>query len=360
MEQITNHLKSIRARLGKFRKEGLKETSTRTIIIDPLLEALSWDVRDPDIVQLEYTTIDGKFVDYALKINNKPVLLVEAKPLNDPLNDVKWITQVVGYAANAGIDWCILTNGVSWKIYKSTEKCPAPDKLLFEINFDPKKVKDEDLDYIAKKFKKLSRDEIAEGTLDREGERIFNDSKVKKALDAIMQNPPRSFINLLKREMQEASLLDNKKIKESLYRIWVSKEPPRNISKPKLNVNVPKKKGFDESYHLSVMSPDVIELYRKIDNFCMNLNPGEIEKKIRQMTINYLFNKRIFCCLHGQKSKLKLFINLNYSNIQSPPNFVRDVNNIGHWGTGDVEIALSNASQLPETFELIRQAFNKV
>lgn len=37
--------------------------------------------------------------DYALKNNHKPVLFIEAKPLNDTLKDVKSIAQIVSYAA---------------------------------------------------------------------------------------------------------------------------------------------------------------------------------------------------------------------------------------------------------------------
>ena len=69
--------------------------------------ALGWDVRDPDEVELEHPTVDGKSVDYAMKVNRKVVLHLEAKQLADPLDDVKSITQVVGYAANDGIEWCV-------------------------------------------------------------------------------------------------------------------------------------------------------------------------------------------------------------------------------------------------------------
>lgn len=57
-----------------------------------------------------------------MKINRKPVFLLEAKQLTDPLDDVKSITRVVGYAANDGIEWCVLTNGVRYKIFKASEK----------------------------------------------------------------------------------------------------------------------------------------------------------------------------------------------------------------------------------------------
>jgi hypothetical protein len=88
MNKLIQAVEMIRQKLPKLRRESLKEYSTRTIVIDFLLEALGWDVRDPDEVCLEYPTIDGKSVDYALLINKKPVLLVEAKALMMALSGV--------------------------------------------------------------------------------------------------------------------------------------------------------------------------------------------------------------------------------------------------------------------------------
>lgn len=82
MNKLIQLIEATRAKLDALRKHGLKETPTRTIVIDPLLEVLGWDVRDPDEVQLEYPTVDGKSVDYGLKLNRKCVLLVEAKNLS--------------------------------------------------------------------------------------------------------------------------------------------------------------------------------------------------------------------------------------------------------------------------------------
>lgn len=64
------------------------------------------------------------------------MFLLEAKQLGDVLDDVKSITQVVGYAANDGIDWCVLTNAVRYKVYRASEKASAPEKLLFEVSID--------------------------------------------------------------------------------------------------------------------------------------------------------------------------------------------------------------------------------
>ncbi len=99
MKSIVSCIENLRRKLFRHKKTSMKEYPTRTIFVDPLLEVLGWDVRDPDEIELEYPTLDGKSVDYAAKINKKPVLFIESKALGDPLVDVKSITQVVGYRA---------------------------------------------------------------------------------------------------------------------------------------------------------------------------------------------------------------------------------------------------------------------
>ncbi len=198
MDTVTLCIESLQAKLERHRKDDLKELPTRMIFIDVLLQALGWDVRNPDEVELECPTIDGKSVDYALKIDRKPVLFLEAKPLNDPLTDVKSITQVVGYAANAGVEWCVLTNGVTYKVYHSTEKAEAPDKLLFEVSIDPKENKRMPMQQVAERFSRLSRDSMAKGVLDEIGRETFTMGKIRKALDKIFAEPPNTFIRLVR------------------------------------------------------------------------------------------------------------------------------------------------------------------
>ena len=183
MKKITKRIDELRQQLERHRRSGLKEYPTRTIFIDPLLGALGWDVRDPDEVQLEYPTIDNKSVDYAMKVNRKAVLLVEAKQLGDTLEDVKSITQVVGYAANDGIEWCVLTNGVKYRVYKASENVRAPDKLLFEVSIDPRDSEGLTTEQIATQLNRFSRNSMADGVLDRLGTEIFTTGKVRKALD---------------------------------------------------------------------------------------------------------------------------------------------------------------------------------
>jgi hypothetical protein len=380
MNKLVERIEGTRSKLDALHKHSLKETPTRTIVVDPVLEALGWDVRDPDEVQLEYPTVDGKSVDYALKINRKPVLLVEAKALDDPLSDVKAITQVVGYAANDGIVWCVLTNGIKWKVYRSVEKCPAPDKLMFEVSLDPHDADGVPVSDVARQLWRISRDEMAKGTLDTVGEQTFTDSKVRKALDTVMRDPPRPLINSVRGAMGNEDL-PPQKIKESLLRIWAEKsigilgsvsspesasvksrprKDDQSASAQKARVTR-KKKGspgrYDEAHHISGKPREVMELYRAVDRICLSLAPGQVEKQFQKMYIGYLFGRKIFCTLTIQQGSLKVWLKLKYGRLENPPTFTRDVSSIGHFGVGNLEVSVTSLSQMEEVADLIRRSF---
>jgi hypothetical protein len=181
MKDLRKRIDELQTLLKKHRRAGLKELPTRTIFIDPLLIALGWEVRDPDEVELEYPTVDGKSVDYALKISRKPVIFLEAKALDDTLEDVKAITQVVGYAANEGVNWCVLTNGIRYKVYSTTERVTAPNKLLFETSIDPENSTERPIEQVVAHLSRFSRSAMEDGVLDEIGEEIFTTAKVRKA-----------------------------------------------------------------------------------------------------------------------------------------------------------------------------------
>jgi predicted transport protein len=375
MVKLVQCIEMIRARLENLRKHSLKETPTRTIIIDPLLESLGWDIRDPDEVQLEYPTVDGKFVDYAMKINRRVLLLLEAKALDDPLDDVKAITQVVGYAANDGIVWCILTNGVKWKVYRSVEKCPAPEKLMFEVSLDPRDSEGTSVQQLAQQMWRFSREEIAKGTLDTLGEQTFTDGKVRKALNVIMQDPPRQFLNIVRSAMGDESI-SPQKVKESIARVWADTGIPGPVSAThgiaptaqQTDRSAAAKKAwvtrrglesevsYDESHHTSGKPQEVLELYHALDRLCLSLRPGEIEKRYVAKCINYRFAKKTFCSVHIQQGGLRVWLQLKHARLENPPAFARDVSNIGHWGGGDLELGLNSLSQFDEAAPLIRMS----
>ena len=98
------------------------ETRTRQLLIDPMLEALDWDVRNPAQVHLEYKGTSGK-PDYALFSHGNVVALIEAKKLEIPLARIK-VEQVIKYArdrALTSLKYVVWTNGDHWQIWSIDE-----------------------------------------------------------------------------------------------------------------------------------------------------------------------------------------------------------------------------------------------
>jgi predicted transport protein/predicted type IV restriction endonuclease len=360
MRSIVSCIEQLRMELTKHGKRDLKEYPTRVIFIDPLLEALGWDVRDPDEAELEYPTIDAKSVDYALKINRKPVLFIEAKPLNDPLTDVKSVTQVVSYAANAGVEWCILTNGVTYKIYRSTEKAEAPDKLLFEVSIDPKEAESMSIQRVAGLFERFSRDAMARDVLDNIGEQVFTTAKIRKALDKLFMDPPNTLIRLIRSTVGDDTIKP-KQVRDALKRLWTqtSEIPIRPTPEPEPEPIRPTRKEYTEEHHIRGKPQEVVELFRALDRFCLDLDPGSVHRKYLAKYVSYSHGKNIFCSTHLWKSQLSIWLKLKYSGLDSPPEFARDVSKVGHWGVGDIELAVDSLDKLQDAKALIRKSFEE-
>jgi len=365
MDRIIKCIETLQMKLEKYQKDDLKEYPTRIIFIDPLLNILGWDVKDPDELELEYPTIDGKSVDYAPKINRKPVLFIEAKALNDPLTDVKSITQVVGYAANAGVEWCILTNGVTYKVYHSTEKVKAPDKLLFEVSLNPKETEGMSIQQVAKLFKRFSRDAMAKGLLDEIGEQIFTTGKIRRALDKLFIDPPNTLIKLIRSNIRDETIKPIQ-VKKALKRLWAqtSEIEIPSTYKPSVEPIPPERtkighKEYKEENHLKGIPQEVAELFWTIDKFCRELNPTLVQRKYLAKYVRYTHGKNIFCCVHLYKSGLRVWLNLNYPDLENPSEYIRDVSNIGHWGVGDVELAIDSFEIFQSAKNLIRKSFEE-
>ena len=110
------------------------EALTRYALIDPILRELGWDTSDPDMVIPEYSSGGGR-ADYALLSNSKPVIMVEAKKLDEPLQGA--LNQAINYSISGTGNkarYFSVTDGARWVIY-DTSKPPA-DMLI--TSFDLK------------------------------------------------------------------------------------------------------------------------------------------------------------------------------------------------------------------------------
>jgi len=85
-------------------------------------------------------------------------------------------------------------------------------------------------------------------------------------------------------------------------------------------------------------------------------------KSIRYLkkSINFETSTGCFCSIHLLQSGLKIWLPLKYNQLENAPAIARDVSSIGHWGTGDLELHVSNLSDLDIAMDLIHMAYEKV
>jgi len=60
-----------------------------------------------------------------------------------------------------------------------------------------------------------------------------------------------------------------------------------------------------------------------------------------------------------QTKRLRLSLNMPFSEIRDPRGICKDVSNVGRWGNGDVEVSLGSIEDLPYVMTLVRQSFER-
>ncbi len=107
------------------------EALTRSVLVDPLLRELGWDTEDPTMVVPEYRSPAGS-ADYALLNDGEPVVIVEAKKLDFPLQDA--VRQSINYCIGDGINYFAVTDGRQWEIYETHRPVPLDEKRITQID----------------------------------------------------------------------------------------------------------------------------------------------------------------------------------------------------------------------------------
>ena len=59
-----------------------------------------------------------------------------------------------------------------------------------------------------------------------------------------------------------------------------------------------------------------------------------------------------------QKARLRLSLNMEFSQIDDPKGLCNDISEKGRWGNGDVEVGICNLNELEDIIYLIQQAFD--
>jgi predicted transport protein/predicted type IV restriction endonuclease len=356
---LAQTVEKARQMAAKLKGSGGNEANTKALLIEPMLSALGWDTTDVDQVEREYRVYDKTALDYALKSDGELRLFVEAKAVGRPLEDKAFISQTVNYANNEGVVWCVLTNGLAYRVYKTNEPVAMEDKLLFEVDITEGSTSE-----VGQAVQLISRDALANGVLDEWGERVFTDNRVREALSTLAAKPPAELIEVLTKAIGKPEV-SAERLQESLRRIIdVGETVGPKVAGPETTKKPPEKppgrgKPFPLDHHVGGKPAAMVDLFEQVDEFARSLG-ADVTRRIRKFYIGYFGGKRSFVTVEIQRKRLILYLSVPPTTASPWNNEVmRDVREIGHYGMGDTEYSLHAPGQLDEAKALIKAAYDK-
>lgn len=108
---------------------------------------------------------------------------------------------------------------------------------------------------------------------------------------------------------------------------------------------------------LALAPAEIAALFEQTSSYLHSLGDDVQEKPLKL----YLAFRRLknFASLVIQPKRLLLFLKLNPDSVEPSEGFSRDVRNIGHWGTGDLELSLRTPADLERAKQLIERSYQE-
>jgi len=197
-KQVSDRLSKETGRFQRILKSAkdrdVNEADTVTIVTEMLTSIFGYD-KFMEITS-EYA-IRSTFCDLAIKTEGSVKYLIEVKAIGLDLREPH-LRQVVGYGAQQGIQWVVLTNGIDWEIYRIKFEKPVSHDLLCSFNFlnlSSRKKEDQEILFL------LCKEALAKAVIEDEYERIKSVNKF--VISAILQSEPA--LTFVRRELRRVS-----------------------------------------------------------------------------------------------------------------------------------------------------------
>lgn len=109
---------------------------------------------------------------------------------------------------------------------------------------------------------------------------------------------------------------------------------------------------------LSSLDDPLLDLYEALRDHILALGDDIQEKKLKYYVA---FKKlRNFACVEVRpnKSTVLLYLKVDPDTVMLTPNFTRDVRDIGHFGTGDLEVRIQTSEDLERAKPLLQKSYD--
>jgi predicted transport protein len=268
------------------------------------------------------------------------------------------LNEKMSYCLSAQVPFLIITNGILYNVYYSELKGTSQDKLLFDLRLDEKI--DEGI------ISKLKKESFERDDLLKYAQDTFILSNIKKSFESLLQDPSKKFISLLNEKMKEliGHTFGDNDIKDAFHNIYIQIDQDSSSYEDSTvqitTIDVDQKQWAINDQFNNGKWDNTLKLYNELIAL-LQKEGMKFEEKPTKLYIGLLTksNNKNFCQIHGQQKGLKIFININIKELTGQEKLnVRDVSNIGHWGTGETEAIINTINDLNWCVSIIKKAYN--
>ena len=174
------------------------ETTIKQTVVMKLLFMLGWDIFNVDEVSPNFP-VGKSQVDYCLKIKDTNRVFINVKKANESLDNFQ--QELFEYASKVNVEYSILTNGILWWFYLTSDKKNFEQKKFCSLDFLSQNPND-----IANQLKGfLGKDQLAKGEALESAEKLLKKKHQKligetlpEAWTKVISEPHELIVNLLR------------------------------------------------------------------------------------------------------------------------------------------------------------------
>lgn len=192
--EFNEKISDLASRISDLKEAITTEEATKTSMIMPFFQLLGYDVFNPHEFAPEFTADvgikKGEKVDYAIMIDETPLILIECKSCNTKLN--KHGSQLFRYFGTTDAKFGILTNGIIYEFYTDLDNDNRMDSTPF-LTIDLTNLKDRDIVEITK----FTKESIDVDSIINSAEKLKYSRLVKDWFAKELDSPSVDFVKLI-------------------------------------------------------------------------------------------------------------------------------------------------------------------
>ncbi len=119
----------------------------------------------------------------------------------------------------------------------------------------------------------------------------------------------------------------------------------------------PKQKDKTVSEQLAQANQPLLDLYEAVKATCIGFG-DDVQMKTLKLYVAFKRLKNFVSVeVRASANLLVVYVKVDPDTVELKEGFTRDVRNIGHWGTGDLEITLRNRDDLEKALPLLEKSY---